>query len=228
MVEKNILINYKHNNDSRSHLIANRSIVNKLNALERGKNFFDGQREDGYGGMTDDGSWKPVASDLVLNYNLTNSSSVLQLNCEKGYLLSEIHQLIPKANVLGLETSKYAIDNSNSYFKSRIIKWDGLNIPFENKTFDLIICIGYIYTLNLSGITEILTEINRVSKKSSFINLATYNNAQDLEIFKNWSLLGTTVLKKNEWEKVLSKNNYTGDYWFVDSGHLNLIEEKNM
>src|SRR5438045_3795439 len=40
--------------------VISRTIKNRLAALPRDREFFDGARENGYGGFVDDGRWGPV------------------------------------------------------------------------------------------------------------------------------------------------------------------------
>ena len=54
----------------------------------------------GYGGYSYmPGRWKPVAEKLIQNYNLTNTSSVLDVGCGKAYLLYEMKLLLPGLRV---------------------------------------------------------------------------------------------------------------------------------
>ena len=67
-----------------------------------------------------------------------------------------------------------------------------------------------------------LKEIQRVSKGKSFITLGSYKTRKDYWMFKQWTLLGTTILLEKEWVKVLEHSNYTGDYYFNNAASLNL------
>ena len=51
---------------------------------------------------------------------------------------------------------------------------DYRNLDFENGFFDLVIAIGPVYTLNLGDGIGLLKEIQRVTKKNSFITLGSY------------------------------------------------------
>ena len=64
-----------------------RTIHNRIVASYRGKEYYDGDRMNGYGGFRYDGRWLPVARNMVKEYGLTEKSSILQINCEKGFLL---------------------------------------------------------------------------------------------------------------------------------------------
>ena len=63
--------------------------------------------------------------------------------------------------------------------------------------------------------------LNKISKLS-FITIASYTTLNEYLLFKNWSLLGTLILKENEWKIFLKYFNYKGDYEFTNSKSLNL------
>ena len=58
-----------------------------------GVTYFDGTRDQGYGGYKYDGRWKPICEAVVSRYGLNSRSRVLDLGCAKGFFLSD---LIPK------------------------------------------------------------------------------------------------------------------------------------
>ena len=86
---------------------ADRTIWNRMMASYRDREFYDGDRQNGYGGMVDDGRWGPIADNLIRVYSLTPDSMVLQIGCHKGFLLNEL--LRRGINVRGTEISRYAI-----------------------------------------------------------------------------------------------------------------------
>jgi len=201
-----------------------RTIDHRIVASKRGKDFFDGDRNFGYGGFKYDGRWKKIADKIIDKYSLNKKSKILQINCEKGFFIYDILNIIPEINVYGIETSEYAYNNSiNSEVKKKIKFVDNYReLNFEDNFFDFILCIGVTYTLNLPDIIKFLNEFVRVGKKNSFINLASYENESDFWLMKNWSLLGTSILKKEEWKKILKYTNYKGDYYFTNSHSLNI------
>jgi len=200
-----------------------RTIKNRIISGYRDKNFFDGDRNFGYGGFNYDGRWKKVAKKIVEEYKLNKKSSFLQLNCEKGFLINDIHDVLPESRVCGLETSEYAVANAMEKIKKNIKKVDNyFNLKFQNETFDFIMALGVIYTHSLNDAIKCLKEIQRVGKGKSFITLASYNNSEDYWLFKDWTVIGTTILKKEEWVEVLKHVNYTGDYFFTNAQVLNL------
>ena len=89
-----------------------KKIYHRIVASKRGEKFFDGERNYGYGGYKYDGRWKKFAKKIINKYNLRSNSSILHINCEKGFLLNDLKEENKKFNIFGLEYSKYAIKNS--------------------------------------------------------------------------------------------------------------------
>lgn len=199
------------------------NIHNKLIASLKGKDFYDGKRKYGFGGYKYDGRWKKIAEILIKKYNLNNKSKILQINCDKGFLIYELKKILPKAKIIGIDRSRYSINNSKKEIRHLIKYHKGPYLKFESKSFDAVIAIGYIYEFALFQIITALKEIDRVSRGGyNFITLGAYNKISDLNLLKKWSLLGTTILKSNEWRYVLKFCNYQGDYEFITAKSLNL------
>ena len=199
-----------------------RTINHRIVASQRNISFFDGDRNYGYGGFKYDGRWKIIASNIINNYSLENTGRVLQINSEKGFLLKDLKDKNSQLELYGTETSTYAISNSMPEIKNNIIFSSPNKLPFPDNYFDFVIALGVVYTVSLEEAMKTLREIVRVTKKNSFITLASYSNSENYFLFKDWTLLGTTILKNNEWIEVLKSVNYNGDYFFTNSYTLNL------
>lgn len=225
--EKNLLQNYPKPNSPRRVSKNLRTIQNRIIACKRDKNFFDGDRNSGYGGFKYDGRWKPIAKNIIDNYGLRDGSKVLQVQCEKGFLLQDIKSINSKIEVFGTETSDYALTQVHEDLRENVVIANATTLPFENDSFDLVIALGVVYTFNLVDIITVLKNIQRISKINSFITLASYEDEIDYFLFKYWTLLGTTILKKNEWRQVLQHCKFQGDYCFTNAETLELKEEKD-
>ena len=200
-----------------------RTINHRIVATHRDKDFFDGNRNYGYGGFKYDGRWKKIAKKIANEYNLDNKSSFLQLGCEKGFLLHDLKNILPNLKIHGLETSDYAVKNSMEDVRKYISKTKNyINLEYEDNKFDFILALGVVYTHNLSDAIPCLKEIQSISKGKSFVTLASYETIQDYWLFRQWTLLGTTILLKNDWIEVLNYVNYTGDYYFTNAKSLSL------
>ena len=229
MREFNLLDEYPKLDKPRFVSDEKRTIKNRIIASERNYDFFDGERDNGYGGFKYDGRWQKIAKKIYKEYNLKENSSFLQINSEKGFLIYDFKKIFPGIKCLGLETSSYAFDNSISEIKENISKVDSYTtLNFKDNSFDFILAIGVIYALTITDLIKCIKEIQRVGRGKSFINLGSYENNEEYELFKMWSLLGATFLKKKEWIEILNYCGYTGDYYFTNAKTLNLrYETKN-
>ena len=74
-----------------------------------------------------------------------------------------------------------------------------MKLNYKDNEFDFVMALGVVYTHSLGDAIKCLKEIQRVGKGKSFITLASYEDQNDFWLFKQWSLLGTTILriKKN-------------------------------
>lgn len=203
-----------------------RTIQNRITASYRGREFYDGDRNNGYGGLKYDGRWVPIAKFMAEEYGLNEKSSILQINCDKGFLLHDFQGLFPGIKARGVEISDYAIETAMTSVKSHIRKAPFTAIPFEDREFDFVIAIGAVYSLQLSDAIQCLKEIQRVGRGRSFVTLASYRTDEEKRLFETWTLLGTTILQEHEWLDVLRHVKYTGDYKFTSARSLNLVPEK--
>ena len=204
----------------RSRVAKKRTIINKMYAWELGKEYYDGNRINGYGGFKYDGRWKKLLPKIIKRYKLTQNSKVLDLGCKKGFLLKDLNILIPGIKSYGIENHSYALKKAVKC-KSKLIKSEYYKVPFKNKHFDFVIALNSLYMQNLGDVIKSLKEIERVSK-NSFVVLASGETDEERNKFYRWTLLGTTILKKSDWLKLFKKINYNGDYYFSTSKSLGL------
>jgi len=225
MPEINILESYPQPIEPRFVAKNLRTISHRITAAKRDKEFFDGDRNFGYGGYKYDGRWLPIAKKIIQHYELKDLSHILHLNCEKGFLLHDLKKTKPSLQVVGTETSNYAIKNAIKEVKGSINKVSSIKLPFPDNYFDFVIGLSFVYTYSLPDAIEALQEINRVSNGSSFVTLATYETDEEYFLFKDWTLLGTLLLKRDEWKTVMKHSGYKGDFYFISSKSLNLVRE---
>ena len=197
-----------------------RKIENRIAASERGEEFYDGARVNGYGGMVNDGRWAAIARNLYDDYNL-GYARVLQIGAHKGFLLYELFKL--GCRVYGTEVSDYACKHA----VCRLTKAPFTALPYQDGLFDFVLCASPVYSLNLPDAIKCLREIERVKAPGarSWITLAAYVDESDIEslmMLRYWFLLGTTILTKADWLAVMKHAGYNGDYRFDTSAYLNL------
>lgn len=186
-------------------------------ARQFGKDFFDGDRKHGYGGYHyNPGFWQPVIPTFKKHFNLTSSSSVLDVGCGKGFMLHDMVELIPGITVKGVDISEYAIKNAIEDMKPYLEVADAAELPFEDNSFDVVISITTIHNLDRAGCMRALKEIERVSRGKSFITVDAYRNNEEKELMNAWNLTAKTFMHVDEWKEFFDEVGYTGDYyWFI-------------
>jgi 2-polyprenyl-3-methyl-5-hydroxy-6-metoxy-1,4-benzoquinol methylase len=201
---------------------ADKTIANKILASYRDREFYDGSRENGYGGYKDDGRWGPVADHLIKVYGLTEESSVLQINCHKGFLVKEFNKR--GIYVRGTEVSRYAISCIPSECNGLIRYAPFTDQPFSDEEFDLVLAMSPVYAGNVGDAITVLKEVERLKKRggSSFVTLGTYENQTDYWLLRKWYTLGSLLLTKDEWRELMTHAGYSGDYRFDTACYLKL------
>ena len=181
------------------------------------KEFFDGDRKYGYGGFYyNPRFWKDVVEDFRDYWNLNSDSSVLDVGCGKGFMLYDLVKLLPGINIAGVDISNYAIENSVESIKPFLKVANATSLPYEDKSFDVVISINTIHNLEEEELIISLKEMERVSKKFIFITVDAYNNELEKERMFQWNLTAKTIKSVSDWKEFFIKNNYHGDfYWFT-------------
>lgn len=87
--------------------------------------------------------------------------NILDVGCASGWFLSEISLTFPKANCVGVDVYKKAIDYGKKRYKElELIQADGHNLPFKNNSFDLVICTEVLE--HVVDPEKVLAEVKRV------------------------------------------------------------------
>ncbi len=215
--EIDLLANYPKANRNVRERGATKTEEDRALARQFGKEFFDGDRRHGYGGFNyHPRFWQPVIPTFQNAYALTHQSSVLDVGCAKGFMLYDFSQALPGIKLQGVDVSSYAIQNGIEPMKPHLKIADARNLPYPDHTFDLVISINTIHNLELEELKKALREIQRVSKKNSFITVDAYRTEEEKELMYAWNLTAKTILHVDDWIKLFKEVGYTGDYyWFI-------------
>lgn len=186
-------------------------------ARQFGKDFFDGDRMHGYGGFNYHPKfWQPVVPDFQKQYHLSSKSSILDVGCAKGFMLYDFKKLIPGIQVAGIDISEYAVSNAIDDVKPFLKVANAVSLPFSDKFFDLVVSINTVHNLPLDECKNALREIQRVSKKHSFVTVDAYHNAEEKKRMEMWNLTARTILSVEDWVELFRDVGYAGDYyWFI-------------
>ena len=193
---------------------ANKEINRKL-ALKFSKEYFDGTREQGYGGYNYDGRWVKVATRIKEIFSLSDGDNFLDVGCAKGYLMYDIKKLFPKINVYGVDVSKYAKSCADKLISKNISISNCKKLNYDDSFFKCVISINTVHNLERNDCFDSIKEIQRVSGGKAFIQVDAYRNENDLELFKDWMLTAKTYLKPQEWIDMFDKAGYTGYYYWT-------------
>ena len=179
--------------------------------------FFDTERKYGYGGFTYNKKfWGPVVPTFKEYWNLNSLSSILDVGCAKGFMVYDFVEQIRGINIKGIDISNYAIEKAKEEVKDRLSVANAKNLPFQDNSFDYTISINTIHNLELEECKQALSEIQRVSKISSFITVDAYRTEDEKKKMFEWNLTAKTIMSVDEWKKIFLETGYEGDfYWFI-------------
>jgi ubiquinone/menaquinone biosynthesis C-methylase UbiE len=186
-----------------------------LKAKEYEYDYWDGDRRYGYGGYKYDGRWKPVAQNFIDTYGLTNNSKILDVGCGKAYLLHEIAQLLPGAEVHGFDISRHGLADAPEAIRPRLFRYRAQDaFPFGDKYFDLVLSLGCLHNLRLFELQTSLGEIQRTGKQG-YVMLESYRNELEQFNLQCWALTCESFFDTAEWIWLYQHFGYTGDYEFI-------------
>ena len=111
--EIDLLRNYPKANRNVDGRLESKSEATRAIARQFGKDFFDGEREFGYGGFSyHPRFWTEVIPDIIAQYSLSSESRILDVGCAKGFFLYDLLAALPGVGIQGIDISDYAIENS--------------------------------------------------------------------------------------------------------------------
>lgn len=215
--EIDLMINYPRTKRDPFARAQEKTEADRATARKFEKEFFDGERRTGYGGFSYNSRfWQPVIPTFQKHWNLKSGDVVLDVGCAKGFMLHDFRELIPGIEVRGVDVSKYAIENSMESVKPFLKVADARELPYANKSVDVTISVTTVHNLEYDDCVRALKEIERVSRRGSFITVDAYTNDEEKERMYAWNLTAKTILHVDEWKKMFKEAGYTGDYhWFM-------------
>lgn len=184
-------------------------------AKQFGKDYWDGDRRFGYGGYQYDGRWQPVARALTERYQLRPGHRVLDVGCGKGFLLFELSRIVPDLEIVGLDISEYAVAHGKEEIKSSLRVGDARHLPFETKSFDLVLSIMTLHNLYCFDLAKALQEIERVGRAGKYVVVESYRTEEEKMNLLYWQLTCECFFTPEEWTWWFGQFGYSGDYSFA-------------
>ena len=180
-----------------------------------GKDYFDGERQYGYGGYKYDGRWRPFAEKLIDHYGLITGDKVLDIGCAKGFLVHDFRQALPGLEAVGLDISEYAVANAMPDVKPFLRVGTAAELPYPDHHFDLVVSVNTLHNLYLPDLFKALREIERVGRRHKFIVMDSYRNEREKVNLMYWQLTCECFFTPAEWEWIFQQAGYAGDWDFV-------------
>lgn len=192
------------------------TVRDRLLARRFDREYFDGTRNQGYGGYNYHPKfWQPVVRRMQKYYHLNSKSKILDIGCGKGFMMHDFRVVIPGITVQGIDISKYAMENALPDVKPIIHLGNAKKLGYPDKTFDLVLAINSIHNLPLEDCFIALQEMERVSKKYKFMVVDAWHDENERQRLMKWNLTAQTILSTRYWKELFRLAGYSGDfYWF--------------
>ncbi len=207
------------------HKSTKRDYLGRVNAFPKAEaaelarkwdvDYWDGDRNTGYGGYRYDGRWRAVAEAMVAHYGLKAGQRVLDVGCGKGFLLYDLAQAVPGLEVYGLDISAYAIEHAKEGLTGRLQAGLAQDLPFADKSFDLVYSINTLHNLYCFDLDRALREMVRVGRGDSYICVESYRSEAEKVNLLYWQLTCEGFYTPEEWQWWFKQTGYTGDHSFI-------------
>jgi SAM-dependent methyltransferase len=177
--------------------------------------YWDGDRSTGYGGYRYDGRWRAVAADMAAHYHLQPGARILDVGAGKGFLLHDFGQVVPDAELAGIDISQYAIDHAKEEVKPFIRQGSATRLPWPDGHFDLVYSVTTLHNLFVQDLHSALREMERVSRGGKHLVVETYRNEREKVNLMYWQLTCRIFATPDEWDWHFKTAGYTGDHSFI-------------
>jgi protein-L-isoaspartate(D-aspartate) O-methyltransferase len=184
-------------------------------ARQFGRDYWDGDRKMGYGGMRYDGRWRVVAENMARHYGLKAGDRILDVGCGKAFLLYEFTQVVPGIEVRGLDISAYAVENAKEEVRPFLQVGNANQLPFSDQSFDLVISLNTLHNLQCFDLDRALREIQRVGKRNKYLVVESYRTEEEKVNLLYWQLTCESFYRPEAWEWWYQRAGYTGDWSFI-------------
>ncbi len=189
--------------------------ANRRLALRFDFEYFDGPREQGYGGYHYDGRWVPVAKNVITHFGLKPGDRVLDIGCAKGFLVKDLMDVMPGLQAFGLDISGYALHHCHPDVAGRLVRGSCDFLPFPDRSFAAALAINSIHNLDRDGCIRALKEIERIAPGRGFVQVDAYRTPEELRIFEDWMLTAKTYDQPSGWLELYAEAAYTGGYYWT-------------
>ena len=210
-----------HRSTQRDYLArVNDSEFPKAKAAELAKRFdfdyWDGDRRICYGGYRYmEGRWEKVAREMVKHYRLPENAKILDIGCGKGFLLYDFLKVLPNAKIYGIDSSKYALDNSKEEIRNQLTLGNATSLPWPDDYFDFVYSINTLHCLHSQELDKALQEMQRVGKKHKYLCVESWRNQSEKANLLYWQVTCEAFNTPEAWQWWFEQTGYSGDHSFI-------------
>ena len=161
-----------------------------------------------------------MAQNIAKFFDIRNGESICEIGCAKGFLLYELNSLNKNLKCIGLDVSLYALRESIKNKNTLYINANATSIPLKTNSIDHTICINTLHNfLSKKETIKAISEIQRVTKRFSYLRVAAFKNTLQKEIIDKWATGGRCYLHVDEWLEVFEEAKFDGyyDWWHPDN-----------
>ncbi len=180
-----------------------------------GRDYWDGERKYGYGGMLYDGRWRPVAEAMAKHYGLKPGMRILDIGCGKAFLLYEFTRVVPGIEVAGIDISEYGIANAKEEIRPFLKAGTCTELPWPDRRFDFVYSINTFHNLYNYDLFMALKEMQRVGKGPAWLCVESWRSEREKANLLYWQLTCETFFTPDEWRWFYDLAGYTGDRGFI-------------
>lgn len=192
----------------------------KAKAAELAKKFdfdyWDGDRRICYGGYRYmEGRWEKVARAMAEHYQLPENAKILDIGCGKGFLLYDFLKVLPNAEIYGIDSSSYALNNSKEEIRDRLSLGNATNLAWPDNYFDFVYSINTLHCLHAHELDKALKEMQRVGKSHRYLCVESWRNQNEKANLLYWQVTCEAFNTPEAWQWWFEQTGYSGDHSFI-------------